>query len=171
MRIYSIFLILIFYNLIIEDYSINAQDVKGNSETILLNDTNIPFYLNQTSIDFKSGSVNNFSNILYHNKTMGISFEYPNSWNITDVTLSYMYIEPIKETYNKSYGENLNYLLIMASPSQNIELLDFASYDINYLKSFQYNVDILESNKTTVDNNKAHNITYTFKDYPDSYTT
>ena len=101
---------------------------------------------------------------------MGISFEYPNSWSITDVTSSYMSIEPIKETYN-SYGEKLNYLLIMTSPSQNMELLDFASYDINLLKSFQYNVDILESNKTTLDNNKAHNITYTFKDYPNSHTT
>ena len=164
-NISSIFLILIFFNLRIEDYFINAQDINGNSETIIINDTNIPFYLNQTSIDFKSGSINNFSNIPHQDKTMGISFEYPHSWNITEMKLSYMYIEPIKETYNKSYGENLNYLLIMASPSQNIELLDFASYDINFLKSFQYDVDIVESNKSKLDGNEAHNITYTFKDY------
>jgi YVTN family beta-propeller protein len=170
-NIVSIFLILICFNLIFENYYINAQDIKGNSQTIMLNDTTIPFYLNQTSTNFKSDSVNNFSNRLYQNKTMGISFEYPNSWNITDATLSYMYIEPIKETYNKSYGENLNYLLLMSSPSQNMELLDFASYDINYLKSFQYDVNILESNKSKLGGNDAHNITYTFKDYPDSYIT
>jgi YVTN family beta-propeller protein len=172
----SIFLILICFNLTIEDYSIHAQDLNGNSETITLNDKNYSsFDLNQTSNDFKSGFINNFSNMshhnIYHNKTIGLTFEYPNSWNITYETLSFMYIEPIKEIYNKSFDENQNYLAIQVFSSQETELMDFISYDINYIKSYQYDYDIFESNKTTLNNNEAHNITYTFKDDPNSNAT
>ena len=109
-------------------------------------------------------SLANQTHVIYENPTNNLKLSYPQNWNRTGNENNFTLLSLLNK--NDSFQENIN---INISPSGNVPLDESASLDIIKYKQNNPQFKLFDFGFTSIADNRAYKVVYTFSNSTDSY--